>query len=65
MPRACPDSDATWVIFAHVTSPAATSLAASLTLLAKVGAVAAPLHLAMMLAIGARKSRRPGSGKSM
>lgn len=52
-----------WVIFTHLTSPASTSVYTSSYTLLKVFAVAAPVHLVMMYAIGARKSRRPGSGK--
>ena len=50
---------ATWVVLAHLTSPAATTLAASLAQLGRIACVAAPAHAALMYAIGARKSRRP------
>lgn len=52
-----------WTIMAHLTSPVATTLAASFTELGYVAAVAVPVHLLMMLAIGARPSRRPKYSK--
>jgi len=54
---------AIWVLFAHFTSPAAVSLAASLTQVAVGFAIGAPVHWAMMLAIGARPSKRPYAAK--
>jgi hypothetical protein len=59
----CCHADAIWVLFAHFTSPAAVSLAASLTQVAVGFAIGAPVHWAMMLAIGARPSKRPYAAK--
>lgn len=52
---------ATWCVIAHLSAPSAASIGSSLAQLGAVGLVGAGVHLAIMFAVGARPSRRPGS----
>ena len=52
-----------WTVATHLTRPGAADATASFKELGMIAAVAIPVHLAMMAAIGARPSRRGNGDK--